>query len=84
MKEGQEMGILIISNGNRTVLITTGTKNLYFTWLIIKRQTGLVYFLIFIFTDTRVYDIYTSHLYRYSRWYVYCELEFAQKPYRRV
>lgn len=64
------MGILIISNGNRAVLITTGTKNLYFTWFIIKRQTGLVYRLIFVFTHTCIYDIYTSHLYRYSRWYV--------------
>lgn len=70
MKEGQEMGILIISNGNRAVLITTGKKNLYFTWFIIKRQTGLVYRLIFVFTHTCIYDIYTSHLYRYSRWYV--------------
>lgn len=64
------MGILIISNGNRAVLITTGKKNLYFTWFIIKRQTGLVYRLIFVFTHTCIYDIYTSHLYRYSRWYV--------------
>lgn len=59
-------------------------KNLYFTWLIIKGQTGLVYFLIFIFTDTCIYDIYISHLYRYSRRYVYRELEFAGKFYRRV
>lgn len=59
-------------------------KNLYFTWLIIKRQTGLVYFLIFIFTDTCIYDIYISHLYRYSRRYLYRELEFVRKFYRRV
>lgn len=84
MKEGQEMGILIISNGNRAVLITTATKNLYFTWFIIKRQTGLLYCLIFIFTDTCICDIYASYLYRYSRWYVYCEIEFAGKFYRRI
>lgn len=33
MKEGQEMGILIISNGNRAVLITTGKKEFIFYML---------------------------------------------------